>query len=191
MSAPRFSSQHGEDAWIVQNLKPAPGFFIDIGAFNGVTCSNTVAFEDLGWHGICVEPDPIMAAQCALARKCQTLCAAIGIRSANPSAFTVNINDRGASGFTQKWPHHILVPVLTLEQLIMACPKFQCDLLSIDTEGSELEVWHSGRGCRPRIVVIEYQTRDEPSQELVIIQRLTQEGYGLLHRTPHNLIFAR
>ena len=197
MSAPRFSSQHAEDKWIIDNLNPVPGFFLDIGAFNGVTCSNTLAFEDLGWHGICVEPDPVMAAQCALARKCQTLCAAIGIRSANPSAFFINPQDRGLSSLDWKKRNctpeekSILVPVLTLEALVLCCPKFQCDLLSIDTEGTELEVWHSGRGYHPRIVLIEYQTADEPSQELPIIHRLTQEGYGLLHRTPHNLIFAR
>ncbi len=198
MTEPRFTSQHGEDRFIIENLKPDPGFFIDVGAFNGVTCSNTLALEDLGWHGICVEPDPIMAAQCSLARKCRTLCAAIGETLTNPTAFFINPQDRGLSCLHWKQRNctpeekSILVPVLTLEAVILCLPKFQCDLLSIDTEGTELDVWQTGNGYRPAIVIIEYQTADEPSQEVAIINQMVHlEGYRLAHRTPCNLIFAK
>src|SRR5438309_1453970 len=35
------------------------GFFVDIGAHNGVTYSNTFFFEkELNWTGICIEPIP-------------------------------------------------------------------------------------------------------------------------------------
>jgi len=35
------------------------GFFVDIGAFDGRCCSNSVVFEEgYGWSGICVEPNP-------------------------------------------------------------------------------------------------------------------------------------
>lgn len=197
MPQPRFSSQHGEDRWIIENLKPAPGYFLDIGAFNGVTCSNTLAFEDLGWHGICVEPDPIMAAQCTLARKCEILCAAVGKSLTNPTAFFINPQDRGLSSLHWKKRNatpeekHILVPVLGLDEVILCCPE-GCDLLSIDTEGTELEVWSTRKGYSPRIVIIEYQTADEPSQEVPIINQLVHlDGYTLMHRTPHNLVFAR
>jgi len=191
MSDPRFMAQHGEDRWILENLKPPTGFFIEVGAYNGYNCSNTLAFEDLGWHGICVEPDPIMAAQCTRAREAKTLCAAVGDRSHCISTFMVNKEDRGLSGFFQKWPDEILVPVVTLEDLFMCCPDFHCDLLSIDTEGTELEVWGTGGLFRPNIVIMEYQTRDLPSQEYVVIKRMNSDGYQQVHRTEHNLIFTR
>ena len=35
------------------------GFFIDIGAGNGINCNNTLLFKDLyNWTGTCVETDP-------------------------------------------------------------------------------------------------------------------------------------
>lgn len=33
------------------------GFFVDIGAYDGVTGSNTLLLEQNGWRGICVEPN--------------------------------------------------------------------------------------------------------------------------------------
>jgi hypothetical protein len=34
------------------------GFYVEIGANDGVTFSNTKTLEDLGWDGICVECNP-------------------------------------------------------------------------------------------------------------------------------------
>jgi hypothetical protein len=36
------------------------GFYIDIGANDGKSYSNTFIFENIGWDGICVEPLPIV-----------------------------------------------------------------------------------------------------------------------------------
>ena len=41
-------SQCGEDRWIAENLKPEIGVFCEVGAFNGIGCSNTLMFEELG-----------------------------------------------------------------------------------------------------------------------------------------------
>lgn len=35
------------------------GKFLDIGAFDGKTFSNTLALAELGWSGVCIEPCPI------------------------------------------------------------------------------------------------------------------------------------
>jgi len=194
MSEPRFMSQHGEDRWIFENLKPAPGFFIEVGAFNGYNCSNTLAFEDLGWSGICVEPDPELAAECFKFRKAQTICAAVGNvwRYGHLAEFKVNTADRGTSGLTQQWDKSILVPVVPLLSLLAYADK-GCDLLSIDTEGSELDVWDSGAAARyfPRIVIMEFQTRDLPSQETALASRMWTDGYKVAHKTEHNLIFVK
>jgi FkbM family methyltransferase len=184
-------AQHGEDKWILENLKPAPGFFIEVGAFNGYNCSNTLAFEDLGWSGICVEADPEMSVECLKFRKAETICAAVGsIRHGVLGVLRVNIDDRGTSGLSQKWPKSILVPMVPLIELHECCPGLKCDLLSIDTEGTELDVWDSGGDYRPSIVIMEYQTRDLPSKEYEVISRMKLAGYQQVHRTEHNLIFT-
>ena len=55
----KFYSQNGEDylLWHFFAQKPS-GFFVDIGAFDGIHLSNSYAFERMGWQGICVEPNP-------------------------------------------------------------------------------------------------------------------------------------
>jgi FkbM family methyltransferase len=57
----KYYSQHGQDRFLVEKIfkKKRDGFFVDIGANDGVTLSNTYVFEkELGWKGICVEPIP-------------------------------------------------------------------------------------------------------------------------------------
>ena len=75
----RWYSQFGQDKWVVsgqchcRNLnnyscvlnKAIPpvrtkGFFVELGAYDGVKNSNTKALEDsFSWHGVCIEPDPL------------------------------------------------------------------------------------------------------------------------------------
>src|ERR1700743_3764427 len=46
------------------------GIFVDIGAHDGITGSNTFFFEALGWAGICFEPIPELFQQLSSNRKC-------------------------------------------------------------------------------------------------------------------------
>jgi len=54
-------SQNNEETVILSLLK-TPGYskgrFLDIGAYDGKTFSNTLRLAELGWTGICVEPSP-------------------------------------------------------------------------------------------------------------------------------------
>jgi len=61
MSIRRFYSQAGQDRWVVQDVfnYRTGGYFLDVGAFDGVFLSNTFWLEkNLGWKGICIEADP-------------------------------------------------------------------------------------------------------------------------------------
>ncbi len=54
-------SQNDEERFIldaVRDIEPAAGFFLDIGAQDGVTNSNTRALAELGWTGVCIECAP-------------------------------------------------------------------------------------------------------------------------------------
>lgn len=48
-------SQWGEQKIILEYFRNTPGTFIDLGAFDGVTGSNTRALYERGWAGVCVE----------------------------------------------------------------------------------------------------------------------------------------
>lgn len=60
------ASQYGEHEFILQHFAGRVGSFLDIGALDGVTFSNTRQVAELGWSGVCVEPSP--QAFCALMR---------------------------------------------------------------------------------------------------------------------------
>ena len=56
---PALTGRHGEDFLILSAFAGQKrGFYIDVGAFDGVYGSNTWALAQSGWSGICVEPAP-------------------------------------------------------------------------------------------------------------------------------------
>src|ERR1700722_4426554 len=71
-------SQFGQDKFVFERFfkdSREPGVFVEIGAYDGVTFSNTLLFEELGWRGICIEPMPsafekLQAARAAICVNC-------------------------------------------------------------------------------------------------------------------------
>lgn len=63
-------SQIGQDKLAAEVAEFRPGgVFVDVGASDGVTLSNTLALErDFGWRGVCLEADPTTAAVLRLNR---------------------------------------------------------------------------------------------------------------------------
>lgn len=59
-------SQLGEQAVILwwASMQERQGSFVDLGAYDGITYSNTAALADMGWPGICVDAAPDAAAAC-------------------------------------------------------------------------------------------------------------------------------
>jgi FkbM family methyltransferase len=71
-----YQSQMGQDLflnrWLFKNR--GPGFFVDVGAFDGELGSNTAFFEKrLGWKGIAFEPNPPEYAALRRTRSCQAI----------------------------------------------------------------------------------------------------------------------
>jgi len=58
MSIQEYYSQDGQDKFVMESYFPyrSEGTFVDIGANDGITYSNTYAFELQGWTGYCIEP---------------------------------------------------------------------------------------------------------------------------------------
>lgn len=56
----KFYSQYKQDEWLYNNhfKNKKNGFFLEIGADDGVDKSNTKFFEELGWDGMCIEASP-------------------------------------------------------------------------------------------------------------------------------------
>lgn len=182
----QFFSQFGEDRWIREQLNPPGGSFCEVGAFDGVASSNTLHFEQQGWDGLVIEADPMNAAKCLVTRRAVTWCCAAGLDGYRP--FFLNQEDRGQSGLTRPGKPMPVI-VVRLETLIERAGFRHVNLLSIDTEGSELEVWSTIGGVRPEIVIMEYLTADTAPRDKEIVYQMTKDGYKEAYRTQANIIF--
>lgn len=196
----RFFSQHGEDRWLFENGHlPDHGYFVDVGAFDGVNLSNTMALEDMGWQGICIEADPRSWVPLLRNRKCDVFLGAAGPRgrlefdcTAEPSHSGVGRNATSSLGAGGT----IRVPAMPLFGILSG---HEIDVLSLDTEGTELDVFTGGgfRGSHefgrnyPRLVIIEWETAGLPSKEQEIKDYFGKLPYTQIHRTVGNLIFKR
>lgn len=74
------------------------GFFIDIGANDGKTFSNTFIFENLGWKGICVEPLPDVYKILKQNRRCDCYNVAIAENSGESIEFIKAVGPDMLSG---------------------------------------------------------------------------------------------
>lgn len=69
----QYYSQFGQDKFIIENIfkKMTDGFYVDIGAGDGVHISNTYALEKYyNWHGVCVECNSISYENLVQNRNC-------------------------------------------------------------------------------------------------------------------------
>lgn len=183
-----------EAKWILENLPlPEKGIFCEVGAFDGVQGSNTLPFEDKGWTGLCVEADPLNAWKCAEQRRCKTLCAAIGSEE-GLCTFQIDLSDRGLSGLdrTPEDCVSVIVPVVSLRNAIYSTigrGKI-IDLLSIDTEGTEVDAWNSIEHIRPQIVIMEYYTIGRPRNDRAVLNEMIDCGYKMVWENDVNMVFT-
>ena len=162
-SAPKYYSQVGQDKFIYETFfKPLgdyQGFFLEIGAHDGISHSNTYFFErSLGWRGLCIEPRPTSFKELQRHRKC--VCLQVALAAKTEQRLFLDIEGYAAelSGFIDSYaPAHLkrierelvqhggqsqiaLVPCLNFTELCQQAGLKQIDFISIDTEGSELEI---------------------------------------------------
>jgi FkbM family methyltransferase len=126
------------------------GYFVEIGANDGVTLSNTYLLEkDYNWNGICVEALPDKFNELVKNRKSININKAVFHKTGEILQFS---SDNLLSGITDKIDAHlgsknkeqISVETMTLNDILEQnnAPRF-IDYISIDTEGSELEILKS------------------------------------------------
>ncbi len=124
-----FFSQSGQDKCVknhfFKNLKK--GFFVEIGAFNGINGSNCFYFEKfMDWNGIAVEPSPVHFEKLKKNRKC--ICINKAISNQNDHKEFVEVTN----GYTQ------MSGILTNEykktlDIIMKDPRTKMNKLNIKT----------------------------------------------------------
>lgn len=156
-----YYSQSGQDRFIHEHFfrDKRDGVFVEIGAYDGRTYSNTYFFEkNLGWKGICIEPVPSVFEKLQKNRNC--ICVNGCISNVNSKAEFLEVigAPQMLSGLADKYdPRHIErinreiardggdlkkieVNCYTLEEILRRNGFDHIDYLSIDTEGNEFEI---------------------------------------------------
>lgn len=159
-----YYSQDGQDEFLNENIfkNKKEGVFIDIGANDGITFSNTYFFEkSLGWTGICVEPLPKVFVQ--LQKNRSSICfngciapeagemdfMAIEGYAEMLSGLTITYDERHWERIGREIKEHggssqvLKIPCKNLNKLLHENKISKVDYCSIDTEGGEFEILES------------------------------------------------
>lgn len=144
------------DTIIFNNKKK--GFFIDIGAHDGKTLSNSLFFEESNnWNGICIEPNPTVFAKLNSFRKSTNLNVCIGNSNKTIKFTQIEGYAEMLSGISESYDerhiqridrdiaskggkrNEIDVEMITINS-IESLKNQHVDFISIDTEGNEFDI---------------------------------------------------
>src|SRR5262249_18022634 len=195
----RFHSQFGEDRYIYENIDlPENGIFVDVGAGHPIYLSNTYFFEKNGWAGICIDADPHQYETLKKERTNVEWAAIateegeIEFSQAYFPTYSSTVRKEKYKGFAKiTFNKTIRVPSFKLETILEKYSIGSIDILDIDVEGTELDVWETFNyeKHKPKVVIIEYYTFGLSDNSKNIRDFFSNLPYKLVHTTCTNLIF--
>jgi FkbM family methyltransferase len=201
-----YYSQQGEDFVLDAFFDFRPGgYFVDVGAFDGVHLSNSYIFEQRGWSGICVEAAPRYFELCVKNRP-GTRCVHAACMSAEQGPVAFNFERGGlfsgvnadaglvarefaSRGIPFEGFERLLVPSCTLNGLLGDAVK-HVDFASIDVEGSEIDVLEGFDLERyaPRVLLMEGNSQ---AALATLDQYLASRGYRRARSMRWNHFYVR
>lgn len=161
---PKFYSQSGQDKYLYERFfkNKRNGIFVEIGAHDGITKSNSYFFEKyLGWSGICIEPISELFELLEKNRSCTCIKGCIANFTGTAEFLKISGYSEMLSGLSSHYDERhleriekelqlyggskatIQVPCYKLVDIFKTHGISHVDYLSVDTEGSELAVLQS------------------------------------------------
>lgn len=184
-----YYSQFGQDYHIIHNIynKKRNGFFVEIGAYDGISMSNSYALEKhYNWKGICIEPNPRYFNKFKDIRTSININNAVYINNDDELSFIDDLNG-GCSGFVNTNSHNFLndCPIIKVKTKNLTtildennAPNF-IEYLSIDTEGSEFDILNSHNFDKYKFGYITVEHNFINSNRMKIRNLLISKGYKL------------
>ena len=181
-----------EQRLLAQFFATTTGVFVEVGANDPVEGSMTWQLEQAGWDGLLVEPLSEHANTLRRNRKAKVAAVACGAPEHEGRAMELRIAGRGgvqstlACAFVKAdiaQSDLRVVPVTTLDSLLVQHSLKRVDLLSIDVEGFELEVLRGfslGRH-RPQLIILEDRVRG-----LRLHRHMRANRYRVIRRVGQN-----
>jgi FkbM family methyltransferase len=150
-------------------LKYSKGFYVEAGANDGITQSNTMLLEkEFGWKGLLIEPSIKAYNLCKQNRSSENIiinCALVSTDDINTvkgdfdGVLMASINGERLS----RTNVNIEVPAYTLSQIVKENNIKEIDFMSLDVEGYEIEVLKGidlSSNWAPKIFLIEVYTHE-------------------------------
>lgn len=181
--------QFMQDLWVAYELKgQRGGYFVEFGGTNGVKFSNTYALETrLGWNGVVAEPARVWYPDIRNNRRCAVDDRCVWTVSGEQITFNQPViaahstidaySDSDMHGHTRVDGQRYEVETVSLNDLLahwQAPPVI--DYLSIDTEGSELDILKAFNFEAHRIRLISVEHNHTPQRQ-ALYDFLTDKGY--------------
>lgn len=195
--------------------KSDAGLFVEVGAFDGISFSNTSCLAEVGWTGLLIEPVPAFAALCraryAHNPRVQVVEVAAGATSGEIDLLVAGTlttaNAELAAEYSEvPWAagsaadaHTITVAQRPLDDILSEAevvPEFE--VLVVDVEGYEHDVFKGFDvdRWRPALIIAELahthpDLKSTRRQDLVLSRELVSAGYDVCYKDSVNTIFAR
>lgn len=202
----KYHSQLMQDKFVDEYLgQKENGFFIDVGAHDGTSASNTLFFEESrNWKGICIEPGPAEYEKLQANRKSHNINACVSDYDGESEYTYIEGPSMMLSGLTETYNRFheerinreisqlggrvskIKLPVFRLQTILDQCGVTHVDYCSIDTEGSEFNIIRSIDFDKVSISVFSIENN---YGDLDIQDFLESKGYALLTKIRWDDIF--
>lgn len=175
------------------------GTFVELGALDGISHSNTLLFEERGWRGLCIEAQPWQYRQLTKNRpRCVNENVAVSEEPGSVS-FTITSEARfdGLSTHIDldKLRRHgvtvkkvVQVEAVPMRELLAQNLRKHVDLLSLDVEGAEYNVLRSVDFAATTFGVLLVEHADFPDPK--ILELLEGVGYQLHGMVGFDFVFA-
>jgi len=173
-------SQFQEDLIIWSFFKKkTDGVFLEIGANEPKTLSQTYLLEKNGWNGVLIEPMPGLATKLRKERSAQVFEVAVSSSDNEGKAYLVL---DGAESFIQPEKpkgNHTEITVTTIDKVLEKARIKEIDFLSIDIEGEELPALQNFniKKYKPKLILIE-----DHCENLKKHRYLQAQDYHLVNR---------
>lgn len=199
-----YCSQHGQDKFIYENFfqNSGAGTFVDVGAFDGISGSNTAFFERRGWDGLCIEASPTHFEQLVRNRRTTSVNLAIAEHASNEEFLEIRrgytqmgglVRDIRDEALATSSPSHsgarIHVPIRPLCEVLDEAGIEKVDYCSIDVEGAELRVLQGIDFERVAISVLSIEVTNAENLRL-FSNLLEPNGFQHLETIGYDAIFA-
>lgn len=182
-----FYSQLGQDKWVQSVLQDKRnGFFVELGACDGVKYSNTLFFEkERGWDGVCIEPNDLYLLELYQNRSCNISNRLIYSVEGVEVPFALSqeassVVDENVGPFTNK-DTVVMKTTTTLEKVLDSVhAPTTIDYLSLDVEGQEYNILSTFpfQRYKFRCMTVEHNAPHVgPAQQIKIRELLEKNGY--------------